>query len=96
MKAIVSVIGKDKKGIIAKVSTALYEMDINIEDISQTILQNYFTMIMAVETQDNSPNFEQITLNLKALGEKLGVEIHIQSQSIFDSMHKISNSNQEL
>ncbi|MEG2413564.1 MAG: ACT domain-containing protein [Clostridia bacterium] len=96
MKAIVSVIGKDKKGIIAKVSTALYEMDINIEDISQTILQNYFTMIMAVETQDNSPNFEQITLNLLALGEKLGVEIHIQSQSIFDSMHKISNSNQEL
>ncbi|MEG2675916.1 MAG: ACT domain-containing protein [Clostridia bacterium] len=88
--------GKDKKGIIAKVSTALYEMDINIEDISQTILQNYFTMIMAVETQDNSPNFEQITLNLLALGEKLGVEIHIQSQSIFDSMHKISNSNQEL
>ena len=48
MKAIVSVIGKDKKGIIAKVSNALYQMDINIEDISQTIMQDYFTMIMAV------------------------------------------------
>ena len=49
MKAIVSVIGKDKKGIIAKVSNALYEMSINIEDISQTIMQDYFTMIMAVD-----------------------------------------------
>ena len=52
MKAIVSVIGKDKKGIIAKVSNILYEQDINIEDISQTIMQDYFTMIMMVSIRD--------------------------------------------
>ena len=54
MKAIVSVIGKDKKGIIAKVSNILYEQDINIEDISQTIMQDYFTMIMMVSISANS------------------------------------------
>ena len=59
MKAIVSVLGKDKKGIIARVSGALYDMDVNVEDLSQTILQDYFTMIMAVEMGDNSPNFEE-------------------------------------
>ena len=90
MKAIVSVIGKDKKGIIAKVSGALYDMDVNIEDISQTILQEYFTMIMAVEICENAPRFDEIKAALNALGEKIGVQIQIQLKSIFDSMHNIS------
>lgn len=90
MKAIVSVIGKDKKGIIAKVSNALYDMDVNIEDISQTILQEYFTMIMAVEICENAPRFDVIKSALNELGEKIGVQIQIQLKSIFDSMHNVS------
>ena len=90
MKAIVSVIGKDKKGIIAKVSGALYDMDVNIEDISQTILQEYFTMIMAVEICENAPRFDVIKSSLDKLGEKIGVQIQIQLKRIFDSMHKVS------
>ena len=90
MKAIVSVIGKDKKGIIAKVSGALYDMDVNIEDISQTILQEYFTIIMAVEICENAPRFDVIKSSLDKLGEKIGVQIQIQLKSIFDSMHNVS------
>ena len=89
MKAIVSVLGKDKKGIIAKVSTALYEEDINIMDISQTIMQsNYFTMIMAVELPENA-NIGNLTEKMNALSEQIGVEIRIQHEDIFNSMHRV-------
>ena len=90
MKAIVSVIGKDKKGIIAKVSTALFDMDLNIENISQTIMQDYFTMIMAVDLSESKLNFSEIAQKLDALGKNNAVEIRIQLQSIFDSMHQVS------
>ena len=96
MKAIVSVIGKDKKGIIAKVSTALYEMNINIEDISQTIMQDYFTMIMAVDIIECPLKFDAIVDKLNALGKEMCLEIHIQMQSIFDSMHKIDTDKKGL
>lgn len=96
MKAIVSVIGKDKKGIIAKVSTALYEMEINIENISQTIMQEYFTMIMAVDLKDSKLKFNEIAEKLDALGKENAVEIHIQLQSIFDSMHQVTTIQQKL
>ncbi|MDE5618308.1 MAG: ACT domain-containing protein [Clostridia bacterium] len=96
MKAIVSVIGKDKKGIIAAVSGELSDMDVNIEDISQTILQDYFTMIMAVELQESKLSFTQICERLGALGDKIGVEIKMQSQEIFDAMHKIALSNKNI
>lgn len=89
MKAIVSVIGKDKRGIIAAVATQLCEMDVNIEDISQTILQEYFTMIMAVDLAESRLKFDKIKERLAQLGARLGVEIHIQLQSIFDSMHNV-------
>ena len=92
MKAIVSVIGKDKKGIIAHVSGELFDMNINIEDISQTILQDYFTMIMAVDMKDCALSFEEAASRLAELGKKTGVEIRIQSQKIFDAMHKITLS----
>jgi len=95
MKAIVSVIGKDKKGIIAKVSTSLYEMDINIENISQTIMQEYFTMIMAVDFADSKLNFKEIKEKLDLLGKENGVEINIQLQSIFDSMHQVTTTTQQ-
>lgn len=89
MKAIVSVIGKDKKGIIAKVSAKLYDMDINVEDISQTILQDHFTMIMMVSLDDTNESFSSIADVLKKTGEENGVEIRIQHEDIFNSIHKI-------
>ncbi len=89
MKAIVSVVGTDKKGIIARVSGALYEMAINVEDISQTIMQKYFTMIMLVDTADSELNFVEISDKLNALGKEIGVDIRIQSEAIFNAMHKI-------
>ena len=89
MKAIVSVLGKDKKGIIAKVSTALYEEDVNIMDISQTIMQSsYFTMIMAVELPEKA-RLDDLVKKLNALSEEIGVEIRIQHEDIFNSMHRV-------
>ncbi len=88
MKAIVSVIGKDKKGIIAKVSGVLLEQDINIEDISQTIMQDYFTMIMMVSVSANS-DVTKLSAILTSLGEDLGVVIRVQHEDIFNSMHKL-------
>lgn len=88
MKAIVSVIGKDKKGIIANVSRVLYEQEINIEDISQTIMQDYFTMIMMVSISANS-DVEKLSKILNKLGEELGVVIRVQHEDIFNSMHKL-------
>lgn len=89
MKAIISVIGKDSMGVIAKVSGKLYEMNVNIEDVSQTILQNYFTMIMMADISKSSKSLGEIGHELKTLGEQIGMEIRIQAESIFDAMHKI-------
>ena len=89
MKAIVSVVGKDKKGIIAKVSGALFEMDVNVEDISQTLMQDYFTMIMMVDLSESKLKFIEISDRLNELGKEIGVEIRIQSEAIFQTMHKI-------
>lgn len=89
MKAVVSVLGKDKKGIIAKVSTALCNDGINILDISQTILQKkYFTMIMIVELPEKA-DMDSINYNLQSQARELGVEIRIQHEDIFNSMHRI-------
>ena len=88
MKAIVSVIGKDKTGIIYHVTKALYEEGINVEDISQTILQDYFTMIMLVSLKDNA-NIDTINEKLSALSNELNVQIRIQHEDIFNAMHKI-------
>ena len=87
-KAVVSVIGKDKKGIIAGVTKELFDLNINIADITQTIMQEYFTMIMLVELDENA-DFSYIVERLKTVGETLGVTVGIQHEEIFDSMHKI-------
>lgn len=89
MKAVVTVVGQDKKGIIAKVSTALYESDVNIEDISQTIMQDMFTMIMLVESNNPEISVQDITEKLNKVGEELEVAIHVQREEIFSSMHRI-------
>lgn len=88
MKAIVSVIGKDKKGIIAGVSRVLFEQDINIEDISQTIMQDYFTMIMMVQISDKG-DVSKLGNILNKLGNEMGITIRVQHEDIFNSMHKL-------
>ncbi len=89
MKAIVTVIGKDKPGIIAKVSTTLAEKKVNIEDISQTIVQDNFTMIMLCDLEKASVQLKDLAEILKKEGEEIGVSIHVQHEDIFNAMHKI-------
>lgn len=89
MRAVLTVIGKDKVGIIAGVSQKLSELKINIIDVSQTIMDQYFTMIMMLEIPKDSNNLEQIRQDLNHLGQKLGVTISIQNEEIFNTMHKL-------
>ena len=89
MKAVVTVTGKDKKGIIAKVSAFLAEKGINIVDISQTILDEYFAMIMLVELDGMKGSFADFAGEMKKSGESHGVDIHVMHEDIFNSMHKI-------
>lgn len=89
MKAILSVIAKDQIGIIARISSLLAENSINIMDISQTILQDYFTMIMLVDTEKCPLRFTELSELLRAEGEKNGLDIHIQREDIFNAMHRI-------
>lgn len=89
MKAIVTVMGIDKAGIIAKVSGCLYNFNVNILDINQTIMQNIFTMVMLVELEGATDSMENITSQLAKLGEEIGVDIRLQHEDIFKSMHRI-------
>ena len=88
-KALVSVTGVDRPGIIAKVSTALYEMNVNVLEISQTILDAYFTMLMIVDMTACTAAFEEVVKKLNAVGEELGELVQIQRADIFDAMHRI-------
>ena len=89
MKAIVTVLGKDKVGIIADVAIVMKKYGVNICDISQTLMQDYFTMIMLVDLATSTVDFATLQRELKEEGEALGVDIRIQHQELFDSMHKI-------
>jgi len=89
MNAIVTVIGKDKSGIIAKVSALLAENNVNIEDISQTIVSGNFTMIMLCDIESSALSLTELGKQLKDLGDKIGVSIHVQHEDIFNVMHKI-------
>ncbi|MCO8192874.1 MULTISPECIES: ACT domain-containing protein [Anaerofustis] len=89
MKAIITVIGKDKTGIIYNVSKVLNDYDVNIEDISQTVMQDYFTMLMLVKINENKASFKTIKEELDKLSEEIGLSIRIQKEEIFDTMHKI-------
>ena len=88
MKAIVTVVGKDRTGIVAGVSGKLAELELNIDDISQTVLNEYFTM-MAVVSSENKKDFTVLRSELEAFGQSLNVKINIQSAAIFDAMHSI-------
>ena len=89
MKAIVTVVGQDKKGIIAKVSGALFENGVNIVDISQTIMGNMFTMIMMIEFDSADITVQDLTEKLGAIEKEMGLTIHVQREEIFSSMHRI-------
>ena len=88
-KAVVTVIGYDRKGIIAKVSNVLYEAGINILEISQTVLSGYFAMMMVVDLSGSSLSFGQVGEELKQAGAELGMNVTIQRMDIFDAMHRI-------
>jgi len=89
MRAVITVIGKDRIGIIAGVTTILAENEINILDISQTILQDFFTMVMIVDTKKCEMKFEDLQNRLRVKGEELDLSIRIQHEDIFNSMHNI-------
>lgn len=89
MRAIVTVIGRDQVGIIAAVCALLSEKNVNVLDISQTILQEYFTMIMLVDTAEATVPFAALKEQLAAAGQDKGLDIRIQREDIFDAMHRI-------
>lgn len=88
-KSIITVVGKDAVGIIAKVCTYLAENNVNILDISQTIVQEYFNMMMIVDMSSVEKNFEVIANELSEIGLKIGVQVKCQREEIFDKMHRI-------
>ena len=88
MKAIITVVGKDKAGIVASVSAKIAEFGLNIDDISQTVLDGFFTM-MAVVSSDEKQDFTKLRSEFEAYGDTLNVKINIQSAAIFDAMYNI-------
>lgn len=89
MKAIITVIGIDSVGIIAAVSTCLSDCGVNILDISQTIMQEYFAMIMAVDLEGLKIERAEMKQKLDSVGDEHGVKVHLQHEDIFRSMHRI-------
>ena len=88
-KAVITVVGKDTVGIIAKVCTYLANNKVNILDISQTIVQDYFNMMMIVDTNDSVKEFKTLSEELIQIGEEIGVVISLQREEIFNMMHRI-------
>ncbi len=89
MRVVVSVIGKDKTGIVAGISKVLADNNVNILDISQTILDNVFAMIMIVDTSKSKKDLLELKKELEKVGEELGVEVIVQHEDIFKYMHRI-------
>ena len=88
-KAVLTVVGKDKVGIIAAVSNALAEANVNILDLSQTTMSNIFTMIVLVDVAESNMPFDKLAKKMSDLGDSIQLKIQLQHESIFDSMHKI-------
>jgi ACT domain-containing protein len=88
-KTIITVVGKDTVGIIAKVCTYLAGNQVNVEDISQTIVQGFFTMMMIVDTEQSSKPYSEMVTELETLGNEIGVRIRCQREDIFTKMHRI-------
>ena len=88
-KTIITVVGKDTVGIIAKVCTYLANNRVNVMDISQTIVQGFFNMMMIVDTGASAKTYDEVITDLDKLGEEIGVAIKCQREEIFDMMHRI-------
>ena len=88
-KTIITVVGNDTVGIIAKVCTYLADNNVNILDISQTIVQGYLNMVMIVDLSGSKAPFDEIYAGLKKVEEEIGAQILLQREDIFDSMHRI-------
>ena len=88
-KAVVSVLGLDRKGITARVTNVLYENDANILDISQTIVSGYFTMVLIADISSENCDFDRLGERLGTLADELNVQIRLQRSEIFDSMYRI-------
>ena len=89
MKAVITVIGKDSVGILAKVSEACSKADVNIVEVTQSVLQDMFGIIILVEIDKSNIGFEQLRTNLKAVGESTNTKVHVMHEDIFNSMHRI-------
>jgi ACT domain-containing protein len=89
MNAIVTVVGKDRVGIIAAVCTKLAQCNINILDISQTILQGEFTMVMAIDVDGSNLSVSELSREMSALGTEMNLSIRLQREDIFNAMHSI-------
>ena len=88
-RTVITVVGKDKVGIIARICTYLANNGINILDISQTIVQEFFNMMMIVDTSKTPKSFEEISEELEQIGKEIGVIIKAQREDIFNKMHRI-------
>jgi len=88
-KTIITVVGKDTVGIIAKICTYLAENQVNVEDISQTIIQGYFNMMMIVDTSKSSKPFGEMVGDLEKIGDEIGLKVRCQHEDIFTRMHRI-------
>ena len=89
MRAVVTVTGSDRRGIIAKVSNFLFERNVNIEDISQTVLGEQFAMIMMVDMSESSRDFAALAEELEEKGKEIGMAVRLQHAAIFDAMHTV-------
>ena len=89
MNAIVTVVGQDRVGIIAGVCTALAEFNVNVLDISQTVMQGYFTMMMATEISQCSIPVAELAKQMEKAGQEMGLSIHVQREDIFQAMHRV-------
>jgi ACT domain-containing protein len=89
MKGIITVIGKDRVGIIYNITKILTEKNVNVEDISQTIMQSYFTMMMIVNLSNMNCEFKELEDSLETLGSELGISIKIQLEDLFNAMQNI-------
>ncbi|MFO7887823.1 MAG: ACT domain-containing protein [Eubacteriales bacterium] len=89
MRSVVTIIGKDKVGIIANIAGLLADKNVNILDINQTVMQEYFTMIMLVDISNLSINLVDLKAELEMIGDKMGLSVRLQREDIFNKMHEL-------
>ena len=89
MKAVITVVGKDTVGVIAKVSAVCAELNINVEDVTQSIMQDMFCMIMLVNLSRCTQDMDTVRARFAAIVEEMGMELHITREEVFDAMHHI-------